>query len=153
MIVKIRESISVGALLFAALAFQIALWWLLWRTSTPIVMGDEFRFAKDIFSDQTNGGSYSNFAFTALFEPWLREDGNWYSQIKLGNSIIWAVSALPLYAIFRSIGGRLSSVLSALFANILPIAIFAGTALPLWLFFMANMIGGKHRNLLCHDLI
>lgn len=136
MIVKIRESISVGALLFAALAFQIALWWLLWRTSTPIVMGDEFRFAKDIFSDQTNGGSYSNFAFTALFEPWLREDGNWYSQIKLGNSIIWAVSALPLYAIFRSIGGRLSSVLSALFANILPIAIFAGTALPEVLFYL-----------------
>ena len=136
MIGKLRASLSIGVVLIIAVSIQLILWWLFWRTSTPVVMGDEFRFARDIFSDETNGGSYSNFAFTAMFESWLSTDSEWYSRIKFVNSVIWAVSVIPLFAIFRAVSIPRVAASGALLVSFLPTALFSATVLPEVMFYL-----------------
>ena len=133
---KAKEVWPVFAATLFALLVHLGLWAGFWSTSTPIVMGDEFRFARDIFSASSNGGSFSNFVFSAFFQAMPLDSASWYSQVKLLNSILWAMSVLPLFVIFRAVSTPIVAASGALLASFLPIAIFSATVLPEVMFYL-----------------
>lgn len=104
-------------------------------------MGDEFRFAEAAFSASGPTFPFGNFLGNQLLSLAEQSSMDWYPAIKLINGLVWAFLSVPVFIFFRKSNSTLSSGAVAVGVTLLPLSIFAGTALPEIPYYVASIFG------------